>query len=392
MAKQQALAFIAKVQGSRMDLDVYETIGESWWGDSITAKDVLARIREAKPSEAFMRVNSGGGDLFEAIAISNLLKASGAKVIVSIDGIAASAATHLWPVGSHVTMASNAMMMIHKAWTIALGNATEMTKQAETLSKADDMQASNYAQYAASRGVQVTAERFANLMAEETWMTAEEALAHGLIDTIGEAVAVAASIDVTPFRKAPAALVSRAAAAKSFTVPMAAPQPKENMDTETMQAAIKAKDAELATIKADLTAKTSELETVKAKLGTVEAELSDTKSRLETSEVQVQALTTQNSAIVAERDTALADIAARDTKLLENEVDALIPNVLDPAERDNFIALAKTSRSLFDSMVAQRKPRNLTAQIITTDIPPADSNTAVGADAKFDALVTKDIS
>lgn len=372
MGKQQLLAFAVKAEGARLDLDVYETIGESWWGDSVSAKDVLAKIRSAKPSEVFMRINSGGGDLFDAVAICNLLKATGASVTVSIDGIAASAATHLWPVGSRVTMAANALMMIHQAWTISMGNSGEMSKTADMLAKADDLQAMDYEQQATYRGKSQGVQHFSKLMSEETWLTPQEALDLGLIDEVGSAVSVAASVDVSAFRNAPRdVLISHLAAAKSFNVPTAAPAPGEHMDLKAMQAAIEAKDVELATIK-------SERDTL--------------KTANETLTVEATALKTQNAAIAAERDKLSADIEARDAKLLDAEVDALIPNVLDPAERDNFIALAKTSRTLFDSMVAQRKPRSLTASIVETDIPPAEGNAAVGADERFDALVAKDIT
>jgi ATP-dependent protease ClpP protease subunit len=371
MQKQQLLAFVAKAEGSTLELDVYESIGESFWGDSVSAKDVLAKIRDAKPETVNMRVNSGGGDPFDAIAISNLLKATGATVNVSIDGIAASAATHLWPVGSNVTMASNAMFMIHKAWTFALGNAEEMTKLADTLSKVDALQAGNYRSQAESRGSPVTAEQFSKLMAEETWMSAEEALAHGLIDTIGEAVNISASVNVSSFRRPPSALVSRMAAAQAFTVPKAAPITEEHMDPKTMQAAIEAKEAELATIK---------------------SERDVLKSANEKLTIEAEALKSQNAALVSERDAVSAKLQDIEAKAIESEVDALIPNVLDAAERDNFVALAKTSRSLFDSMVAQRKPRHLTSQIVTQELPVAVTTASIGADDQFNSLVEKDLT
>lgn len=373
MKKQQLLAFAVHAEGSRMDLDVYETIGESFWGDSVSAKDVLAKVRDSKPREIFMRVNSGGGDLFDAIAISSLLKATGAKITVSIDGVAASAATHLWPVGAHVTMARNAVMMIHKAWSVCMGNASEMNKLADTLSKADELQANNYAQYAQSRGVVVTSEKFASLMSEETWMTADEALANGLIDAIGEDVSVAASVDVSAFRRPPASLIDRAVAAMSFTAPAAAlTEGNPAMDIKAMQAAIEAKDAELATIK-------SERDTLNAKVSTLQ--------------VEVQALTTQNAALVTERDEAVSKVEALESKAIESEVDALVPNILDPAERDNFVALAKTSRKLFDAMVSQRKPRSLTDRLVAQDIEaPAPTVSAGDAEDQFNALVEKDLA
>ena len=141
------------------------------------------------------------------------------------------------------------------------------------------------------------------------------------------------------------------------------------MDLKTMQAAIEAKDLELATIK---------------------AERDSLKSAHETLTIEATAPKAQNATLATERDSALTELLAHQDKLLASEVDALVPAILDPAERDNFIALAKTSRPLFDAMIAQRKPRTLTSQIVDSDLPPAVTNSAVGADEKFNALVTSD--
>jgi hypothetical protein len=261
-----------------------------------------------------------------------------------------------------------------------------------------------YAKAALKRGVLVNSETFAKLMAAETWLTGEEAITLGLADTVSEAPALAAAIDLSAFRKTPTQLIARASALAAptaqtiapavaqqpqVTVPKAAPTTGESMDLKTMQAAIEAKDAELAALKADhakaIEALTKENTSLKAEAQTL------TKSN-EALRVENSAFKTQNETLVAERDKALADVAARDAKALDSEIDALIPDVLDPTERDNFVALAKVSRSLFDSMIAQRKPRGLTAKLVDTDLPAAEGNAAVGADTKFDELVSKDLA
>jgi ATP-dependent protease ClpP protease subunit len=345
MNRQQVMAFIVKSEGSTMNLDVYESIGESYWGDSVTAKDVLTQLRAEKPNVVNMRVNSGGGDLLEAFAICNLLKASAAKINVSIDGIAASAATHLWPIGSSVTMAKNAMMMIHRGWSVSVGNAEDMRKQGELLDAADAIQCASYCEHSASRGMAMTEARCMEMMKAETWMSAEEAKMCGLVDTIGESVAIAASVDVTAFRNTPQELIGRLAASQAFTGPTAAPPQENRMDPTTMNAAIQAKEAELATINAEL----------------------------KTANASIQALTAQNGVLVTERDSANERAVKAEAKLLEAEVDALVPAKLDPAERDDFVALAQCNRPLFDKMVAQRSARVLGTRIVpevaTTETP-----------------------
>lgn len=390
----QLMAFNVSSEGDTLTLDVYETIGNSFLGDSISAKDVLGKLRDTKPNTIKVRINSGGGDLFDGIAIHNLLRASGAKISVSVDGVAASAASVIAIAADpgELTIAEGAFLMIHEARGGLWGTAAELETASKLVRKANSTMAEMYSKAAAKRGVSVDAATFAALMAEETWLMGDEALLIGLADRVSEAPSLAASIDVSAFRKAPQRLSAQAT--EKPPVVISVPAPSVEPDAQKIPAPIQApQETDMSKeLEAALEAHKAELVALTKANETLANEAATHKSAAEKLTVENSALKSQNETLAAERDKALADIAARDAKLLEQEVDALIPNVLDSIERDNFIALAKTSRTLFDSMIAQRKPRNLTIQLVNTELPTAEGNAAVGADAKFDELVAKDLT
>jgi ATP-dependent Clp protease, protease subunit len=398
----QLLAFKVKAEGETLNLDVYETIGESMWGDAISAKDVLGKLREEKPSAINVRINSGGGDLFDGIAIHNLLRASGAKISVTVDGVAASAASVIAIAADpgELTVSEGAFLMIHEARGGIWGTAGELESASKLIRKANATMAEMYSKAAAKRGVTVDPATFSDLMSEETWLSGEEALLIGLADKVSEAPALAASIDLTTFRKTPAPLIARASPTTVASVLATFPERTLNKTPAPIAPVVNTVapiPAPLETnmdleLKATLEARETELVALKKANETLTVENAAHLKTAQTLTVENQALKSQNEILVAERDKAMADIAARDAKLLDAEVDALIPNVLDPAERENFVALAKTSRPLFESMIAQRKPRGLTSKLVDTDLPAAESNSAVGADAKFDELVSKDLT
>jgi HK97 family phage prohead protease len=159
-----------------LELMVYEQIGEDFWtGGGITAKNFKQQIDQAGAfSRIAMRINSPGGDAFEGVAILNLLRSLGKPVDVHVDGIAASAASIIAMAGDTISMGSGAMIMIHNAWTFAMGNAVELTKQASTLSAIDGSIAQAYVDRTGQTFDVVKA-----MMDQETWLGADEAVALG---------------------------------------------------------------------------------------------------------------------------------------------------------------------------------------------------------------------
>lgn len=174
------------------ELMLYGEISNStWWGDEVTPKDfkkdldALGEIRNLN-----IYINSGGGDVFAGTSIYNMLKRHNAFKTVYIDGLAASIASVIAMAGDKVVMPKNAMMMIHRAWTGLYGNANEFKKMAETLEQVDTSISTSYEN---KTGLEV--EEIKELMEDETWFTAEEAVEKGFADEIEEEKLLAASID-----------------------------------------------------------------------------------------------------------------------------------------------------------------------------------------------------
>jgi ATP-dependent Clp endopeptidase proteolytic subunit ClpP len=163
--------------GNHGTLHLYGVIG-GYWGE-IVAADVVRAIRESTVDELDVYLNSPGGDVYDGIAIRNALRQHSARVNVTVDGIAASAASFLMTAGDTVTMGAHAEVMIHDAWTIALGNADDMRTVAADLDRISDSIAGMYAEKAGGEQSSWRA-----LMKAETWYSAEEAVAAGLADRL----------------------------------------------------------------------------------------------------------------------------------------------------------------------------------------------------------------
>ena len=126
---------IVKNDDKNAELMLYGDIAESFWGDTISAKEVTEYLADLDVENINVYINSNGGVVDTAIAINNALRRHKAKVTVNIDGIAASAATLITCAGDTVRMPKNALFMIHNPLTIAMGDSEEMRKQADVLEK-----------------------------------------------------------------------------------------------------------------------------------------------------------------------------------------------------------------------------------------------------------------
>lgn len=162
------------------ELYIYDDIGAGWFGDGITAKDVAAKLEEmGSVSDLSIYINSPGGSVSEGVAILSLLERFSARKTVFVDGIAASIASVIAMAGDRVVMHRAATFMIHDPWTISIGNSAALRKEADVLDKLSD---SILAAYSKKTGTK--SDEIRELMHAETWMTAEEAVAHGFADEI----------------------------------------------------------------------------------------------------------------------------------------------------------------------------------------------------------------
>ncbi len=161
---------------------MYGPIGEDFWEpeNSITAKSIMSQLANMT-GDVTVRISSGGGDVYAGIDIMNSLKNyDGGEVTVIVESLAASAASFIAVGGAdRVLMRASSELMIHRAWTWAEGNADEVAKTLKDLERQDTKLANIYAAKAGG-----TVEEWLAAMSDETWYTAEEAVAAGLADEV----------------------------------------------------------------------------------------------------------------------------------------------------------------------------------------------------------------
>lgn len=170
-------------ENDAVEMYLYGTIRKGYWWDDeddcISAKRVKNALGDLKDKDINIHINSGGGDVFESIAICNLLKQHGGNITIVVDALAASGASVICMAADKVVMPKNSMMMIHKAWTWTDGNADELRKVAADLDKMDNAVLASYKDRFVG-----TEEELKALIKESSWFTAEECKSLGFCDEI----------------------------------------------------------------------------------------------------------------------------------------------------------------------------------------------------------------
>lgn len=188
---------------------IYDDIGGGFFDDGITSKSFAEDLRAlGNVTLLNIFINSPGGSVFHGISIHNQLARHRARKAVHIDGIAASIASVIAMAGDEIAIAANGMMMIHEPFAMAAGTAAEMRKMADSLDKVSETILATYVTRTGAAEGQVAA-----MMAEETWLNAEEAVELGFADTIGAEVQIAA-MDLAKFNNVPEALSKAVESAK----------------------------------------------------------------------------------------------------------------------------------------------------------------------------------
>ncbi|MFJ3487736.1 head maturation protease, ClpP-related [Pseudomonas sp. NPDC090202] len=161
-------------------ITMYDPIGMDWWtGEGVTAKRVSAALRNIGDKDVTVKINSPGGDVFEGLAIYNLLREHKGKVTVQVLGLAASAASFIAMAADEIQIARAGFFMIHNAWTIAAGDRNDFTEVATFLDQIDGTLADIYS---IRTGDEIKAIR--GLMDVETWMGGSAAVDAGFADSL----------------------------------------------------------------------------------------------------------------------------------------------------------------------------------------------------------------
>lgn len=175
--------FISNQEENTAELVLYGEISDySWYGDEITPKEFSKELKElGAVDEIVVRINSGGGDVFAAVAIYTCLKEHKAKIAVKIDGWCASAATIIAMAGDTIEISVGGIFMIHDPMAGVLGyyNASELKKIADELETIKQSIVNCYMTVTDKSENEIK-----NLMADETWFTGEEAVQAGFCTAV----------------------------------------------------------------------------------------------------------------------------------------------------------------------------------------------------------------
>ncbi len=179
----------------KVEILIYEQIGKSWFSDSgVEAKKFVQDLNNLDVEEIDLHINSNGGNIFDGNAIYNTLKSHPATLNVFIDGVAASIASVIAMAGDTIEMPENAMMMIHDPQGMVRGTAIDMIKMADNL---DKLKVGIVAAYRDK--TEMDDADISELMTDETWMTAKEAVKWGFADKMTERVEIQNNFQANAF-------------------------------------------------------------------------------------------------------------------------------------------------------------------------------------------------
>lgn len=151
-----------------MDIQIYDVI------DGVTAATVKRLLASGSNEPITLHINSPGGNVTDALAIFNNLRAYAGNVTALVDGLAASSATLVMLAADEVVMAAHSLIMVHNPWSVVMGDASAMRRSADTLDKAAGEMVTLYAERTGQSAEAITA-----IMEAETWYNAEETVAAG---------------------------------------------------------------------------------------------------------------------------------------------------------------------------------------------------------------------
>ncbi len=262
----------------KLEIDIVQEIGG--WGFNL--QTLSSQVKGKDVDEIHIPINSFGGSVVEGLAAYQYIKALSPRTQSNIIGYAMSMGTVVALAADHVTMPRNAYFMIHEPWGVGVGDSEDMESTAQILESMADQLADIYAEHS-----NLTKDQIRAMMKAETWMTGEEALAHGFIDELTDVAQIQASFDTSKYRNTPNALImsndkkSFLAKAREFFAAnpevdsvddVVAANTALKADNEALKAKLSTAEQSETTLKAEKSQFEKDLQAANAKITTLEAD------------------------------------------------------------------------------------------------------------------------
>jgi len=170
---------IKAAKSDENSISVFDVIGADWYGDGVTASRIAAALRSIGGADVTVNINSPGGDMFEGLAIYNLLREYEGKVTVKVLGLAASAASIIAMAGDEVQIGRGAFLMIHNCWVYAMGNRHDLQQIAADMMPFDKAMNDIYGARTGLDAATIDA-----MMDAETYIGGSDAVEKGFADRL----------------------------------------------------------------------------------------------------------------------------------------------------------------------------------------------------------------
>jgi len=298
------------------ELNIFGTIGSK---DTETKDTVKKALNEAGGQDVLINISSSGGSIIEGMAISEMIALYSGKTTTRGIGIVASAATIILMAGKKKEMTKNSFFMMHNSWGGVEGNVFELEKTIELLRMFDEQMAAIYTAQLESKGKLIggskdkTLEEVKKMMSAETWLTAEEALEMGFIDSIVEEKKEEHSIyeetyamirAEAKFKNIPNQIKNSMQVEKKTFLQQLANMfgfKAEITEQEVETAPVVEEKAEEPVIDAKEEAKSDDTAELEAKIDALDKQLEEKQLKLEALEAEIQAKISYKSDVKAEK-------------------------------------------------------------------------------------------
>jgi len=336
------------IQGKATDAVAEVYIFDEIGSYGITAQDFISEMKEYKDTPVNLRINCLGGDVFDGMAMYNIIKKREAKTTSYIEGIAASMGSVIALAADEVIMAENSLFMIHNAWGGAMGEAEDMRKTASVLEKISGEIANIY-----KRKTRLSLDRIQDMMDEETWLNAEEAYELGFVDTISDSIKVAAKYDVSKFKNITTEQIHNKLNINVNNKKMTEELKNWfNNKVDEIVASVKGADDKSEDVVTEVNVMLSDNEEISNKLSSFEASITDLNGKIVSLEEELSSAKGENETLSTEieRLNALLNKAeAKGTEVVTEGDPAVVENKTVDANADFYNAMADRVRAKFNN-------------------------------------------
>ena len=336
------------IQGKATDNVAEVYIFDEIGAYGISAQDFITEMKEYKDTPVNLRINCVGGDVFDGMAMYNIIKKREAKTTAYIEGIAASMGSVIALAADEVVMAENSLFMIHNAWGGAMGGAEDMRKTASVLEKISGEIASIY-----KRKTRLSLDRINDMMDEETWFNAEEAYELGFVDTISDSIKVAAKYDVSKFKNITTEQIHNKLNINVNNKKMTEELKNWfNNKVDEIVASVKGADNKSEDVVTEVNVMLSDNEEISNKLSSYEASVTDLNGKIVSLEEELTSARGENETLSTEieRINALLNKAdAKGTEVVTEGDPAVVENKTVDANAGFYNAMAERVRAKFNN-------------------------------------------